>query len=243
MVEHVGIGAGNDEKFESGPGCDGGSARVLAAGQVAGGDGPAAPAAGGCVSLRGLGSPNRWTLETAFQHIEKHFESEIDTLAYPRAALFGFRLALVAYNIFQVALTALDSAHQEPVSQTVSTLLGHEIAATFLALLMLSESWDWHFLAKLSPVEFALWLRDVPSGVNPKKIPEAWARPQTAPTEFALRPKTSACIDAPPTSRASQQDGCSTCGYTLKELVSEPCGLSTKTVDKCVDTVSVLRPK
>jgi hypothetical protein len=112
----------------------------------------------------------RWTLETAFQHIEKHFESEINTLAYPRAALFGFCLALVAYNIFQVALTALDSAHPEPVSQTVSTYyVGHEIAATFLALLMLSEAGDWRFLTGLSPAGFAQWLREVASGVNPKK--------------------------------------------------------------------------
>jgi hypothetical protein len=112
----------------------------------------------------------RWTLETAFQHIERHFESEINTLAYPRAALFGFCLALMAYNIFQVALAALDSAHQEPVSQTVSTYyVGQEIAATFLALLMLAEAGDWRFLAGLSPAEFAQWLRGVASGVNPKK--------------------------------------------------------------------------
>ena len=112
----------------------------------------------------------RWTLETAFQHLEKHFESEINTLAYPRVALFGFCLALVAYNIFQVTLDALDSAHQEPVSSTVSTYyVGREIAATFLALLMLSESGDWRFLARLSPADFAQWLRDVASGVNPKK--------------------------------------------------------------------------
>lgn len=37
----------------------------------------------------------RWTLETAFQQVEKYFQSEINTLAYPRAALFGFCLALV----------------------------------------------------------------------------------------------------------------------------------------------------
>ena len=112
----------------------------------------------------------RWTLETAFQHLEKHFESEINTLAYPRAALFGFCLALVAYNIFSVALTALDSVHPEPVSPTISTYyVGQEIAATFLALLMLSEAEDWRFLAKLSPAEFARWLQEVASGVNPKK--------------------------------------------------------------------------
>jgi hypothetical protein len=38
----------------------------------------------------------RWRLETAFQHIEAYFHSEINTLGYPKAALFGFCLALVA---------------------------------------------------------------------------------------------------------------------------------------------------
>jgi len=32
----------------------------------------------------------RWTLETAFQHLEAYFHSEINTLGYPKAALFGF---------------------------------------------------------------------------------------------------------------------------------------------------------
>jgi DDE family transposase len=41
----------------------------------------------------------RWTLETAFQHLEAYFHSEINTLGYPKAALFGFCLALVAYNM------------------------------------------------------------------------------------------------------------------------------------------------
>jgi IS4 transposase len=31
----------------------------------------------------------RWTLETAFQHLEAYFHSEINTLGYPKAALFG----------------------------------------------------------------------------------------------------------------------------------------------------------
>jgi hypothetical protein len=44
----------------------------------------------------------RWTIETAFQQLEKNFESEINTLGYPRAALFGFCLALVAYNTLAV---------------------------------------------------------------------------------------------------------------------------------------------
>jgi IS4 transposase len=40
----------------------------------------------------------RWGIETAFQRIEGHFNSEINTLGYPKAALFGFCLALVAFT-------------------------------------------------------------------------------------------------------------------------------------------------
>jgi len=112
----------------------------------------------------------RWKLETAFQHLEAHLESEIDTLAYPRAALFGFCLALVACNVFSMALSALDSAHRETVSDTVSTYyVGHEIAATFLALVLLTTAEDWHFLAKCSAAEFAHWLREIAMGVNLNK--------------------------------------------------------------------------
>jgi IS4 transposase len=48
----------------------------------------------------------RWTLETAFQHLEASFHSEINTLGYPKAALLGCYLALVAYNLLAVVLAA-----------------------------------------------------------------------------------------------------------------------------------------
>jgi hypothetical protein len=102
----------------------------------------------------------RWTLETAFQHVEKHFNSEIETLAYPKAALFGFALALVAYNIFSVLISALDCAHEKTVSKEISGYyVAHEIAATFLTLVQLGEALDWTFVAAGSPPEFAAWLR------------------------------------------------------------------------------------
>ena len=36
---------------------------------------------------------SRWTIETSFQELEKWFNSEINTLGYPPAALFGFCVA------------------------------------------------------------------------------------------------------------------------------------------------------
>ena len=37
-------------------------------------------------------------LETAFQILATALTSEIDTLAYPKAALFGFAVAVVTYT-------------------------------------------------------------------------------------------------------------------------------------------------
>lgn len=103
----------------------------------------------------------RWTLETAFQHVEKHFNSEIETLAYPKAALFGFALALVAYNVFSVIISALDCAHGKPVSKDISGYyIAHEIAATYLAIVQLGEALDWQFVAACPPAAFAAWLRE-----------------------------------------------------------------------------------
>ncbi|WP_085210526.1 transposase [Methylomagnum ishizawai] len=109
----------------------------------------------------------RWTLETAFQHVERHFNSEIETLAYPKAALFGFALALVAYNISSVMISALDCVHPKPVSKDVSGYyIAHEIAATFLALVQLGEALDWVSVAARTPSGFAAWLRETARNVN-----------------------------------------------------------------------------
>ena len=43
----------------------------------------------------------RWSIEAAFQELEAHLHSEINSLGYPKAALFGFCVALVAYNLLK----------------------------------------------------------------------------------------------------------------------------------------------
>jgi IS4 transposase len=54
---------------------------------------------------------NRWLIEGAFQELAEHLSSEINTLGYPRAALFGFCVALVASNVLAVVKAALRSVH------------------------------------------------------------------------------------------------------------------------------------
>ena len=49
----------------------------------------------------------RWTVETLFQVATETFHCEIKTLGYPRAALFSFCMALVAYNLFSTLKAVL----------------------------------------------------------------------------------------------------------------------------------------
>ena len=82
---------------------------------------------------------DRWTIETAFQHVTEDLRCEINTLGYPKAALFGFCLALVAYNVVSVVKGAMRAAHgkefvEEKLSMYYLTLevsqvsMGMEIA-------------------------------------------------------------------------------------------------------------------
>jgi len=50
---------------------------------------------------------DRWQIETAFQDVAVHLRSEINTLGYPSAALLGFTIGLIAYNLLSVIRRAL----------------------------------------------------------------------------------------------------------------------------------------
>lgn len=54
---------------------------------------------------------NRWRIETAFFHLAEDLNCELNTVGYPRAALFGFGIGLVAYNTLAVLKAALRVKH------------------------------------------------------------------------------------------------------------------------------------
>lgn len=59
----------------------------------------------------------RWKLETAFQEMTVDLKCEINTLGYPKAALFGFCVAVSCYNLWAVLKAAICAAHGETVVQ------------------------------------------------------------------------------------------------------------------------------
>lgn len=87
----------------------------------------------------------RWRIETAFQQVEGHLHSEINTLGYPPAALFGFCVALVAYMLFQVIQAALGHAHgRARVKQEVSHYyLVEEVSGTYRGMMIALPPEEW----------------------------------------------------------------------------------------------------
>ena len=69
----------------------------------------------------------RWTVETMFQELTQYLGCEVNTLGYPKAALFGFCVALVAYNVLAVVKAAMRSVHGEAKVEA-------EVSGYYLAL-------------------------------------------------------------------------------------------------------------
>ncbi|HEY4761961.1 MAG TPA: transposase [Thermoguttaceae bacterium] len=56
----------------------------------------------------------RWQIETAFQELTVDLACEVQTLGYPKAALFAFAVAVVCYNAFSVIKAALRTQQSTP---------------------------------------------------------------------------------------------------------------------------------
>ena len=94
----------------------------------------------------------RWTIETAFQELEAHLHSEINTLGHPKAALFGFCVALIAYNTLAVVKASLRSVHGEnKIANGVSGfyLAGH-LARTNDGMMIAVEEEQWQIFQTMN---------------------------------------------------------------------------------------------
>src|SRR3954447_22889431 len=99
----------------------------------------------------------RWTIETAFQELESVLNGEVNTLGYPKAALFAFCLALVAYNVLSTLKGALRSVHgEEVVAREVSGYyVADEIKRVHDGMMIAIPEDEWVVFHDLTPVELA----------------------------------------------------------------------------------------
>ena len=126
----------------------------------------------------------RWSIETAFYEITTTLSCEINTLGYPKAALFTFCLALLAYNAVSLIKAALRSAHgRQKVNDEVSGYyLALEIGRTYDGMMIAIPAPHWALFRELSDQAFANVLREFAVIGEPVEISETSSRSQEEAT-------------------------------------------------------------
>ena len=115
---------------------------------------------------------NRWKIETAFQELARHLNSEINTLGYPKAALFAFCVALIAYNVMSVIQAALRSVHgADVIEQNVSGYyMAEELSSVYPGMMIAIPEKHWQIFGRMTHREFADILRLLASKVNLRRF-------------------------------------------------------------------------
>jgi hypothetical protein len=126
----------------------------------------------------------RWTIETMFQELTATLTCEVKALAYPKAALFGFCLALLAYNAMSVLKAALRAVHgRETVQQHVSAYaLSLEIAQTYDGMLVAIPRPHWTLFRTLSAKQLADVLKELAENLNLRRYKKHPRGPKKKPT-------------------------------------------------------------
>jgi hypothetical protein len=131
---------------------------------------------------------NRWTIEQLFQRMTVLLQCEVDTLAYPKAALFGFCVALAASNVLAGVKAALRAAHGQKVDEQVSDYyVADELAKTYRGMMIALPEGEWQHLGEMSDSDFVAWLLGVAEQTRLdryQKHPRGPKKPRTARTRY-----------------------------------------------------------
>jgi IS4 transposase len=100
----------------------------------------------------------RWTIEEAFRQLTQYLACEVRTLGYPKAALLGFTLAVLAYNALQCVQAALTAAHPESRGRWSAYYLAWEVKRSFDGLLVAVPEKEWQLFGHMSNAALADFL-------------------------------------------------------------------------------------
>ena len=110
--------------------------------------------------------------------------SEIDTLCYPKAALFVFCVALAAANVLGLIKGALRAAHGTERAEEVSGYyLGDEIAGTQRGMMIAIPAEHWRMFRVLSPEQLADVLLQLASKVRLERFRRHRRGPKKPPVK------------------------------------------------------------
>jgi IS4 transposase len=123
----------------------------------------------------------RWSIEGAFHELTMALSCEVNTLGYPKAALFAFSVAVAAYNVLAVLKAALRVVHgEEKVQQEVSGYyVALEWAMVYAGMMIALPAAQWEVFGPMPAAELARYLRRWATKINMAKIKKAPPRKPT----------------------------------------------------------------
>jgi hypothetical protein len=103
----------------------------------------------------------RWQVERLFNDLTLALRCEVNTLAYPRAALFAFSIALAAYNILSIVRAAVRREHGAAEEARLSEYyLAEEVGSTRAGMEIALPASTWTPFQAQTPQKFATSLRE-----------------------------------------------------------------------------------
>ena len=122
----------------------------------------------------------RWTIEKLFHSMTELLRCEVNTLAYPKAALFGFCVALAAHNVLATVKAALRATHKKVALDEVLSdfYVAEELAGTYRGMMIALPEGEWKHLAEMSDNDFVDWLTGVAKRVRLDRYPKSRRGPK-----------------------------------------------------------------
>jgi len=109
----------------------------------------------------------RWTIEGRFLEMSQTLQAEPQALAYPKAALFAFCLALLASNATALLKAALRAEHGPEAVETLSVYYAAlDIQQVHRGMMIALPAPHWERFRALSAVELAAALREMARAID-----------------------------------------------------------------------------
>jgi hypothetical protein len=124
----------------------------------------------------------RWTIEGGFLDLTTTLDCEINTLCYPRAALFVFCVAVLAYNLQSAIKGVMRSVHgADKVETDLSRyFVSDEIGQVYRGMMVALPPEEWAVFRHMSFKEYIAFLKRLARHVDFERYPKAHRGPKKA---------------------------------------------------------------
>ena len=127
----------------------------------------------------------RWTIEGAFLDLTTTLDCEINTLCYPRASLFVFCVAVMAYNLQSAIKGVLRSVHgADKVENDLSRyFMAGEISQVYRGMMVALPPEEWTLFQHMSLADYIAFLKRLAQAVDFERYPKTHRGPKKTPSK------------------------------------------------------------